>query len=305
MSRFNVDDPGCQSPERECAVEELVVPRTADIGGFTVHRALPAAGRRMVGPFIFWDQMGPSEFIVGQSIDVRPHPHIGLATVTYLFDGSIMHRDSLGEVVQIQPGEINLMTAGSGIVHSERTPPEVRERPSRLFGIQSWMALPKEKEEMDCAFVHHGRDALPELNAEGKRLRVILGDAYGLSSPVEVQSPSLYVDLELEAGAALPIDADTEERALYAVKGAFEVDGVAFPSMQMVVLRPGIDVTLRATEPTRLLLLGGAAADGPRHIWWNLVSSRRDRIEQAKDDWKHGRFPHIPNESEFIPLPEN
>lgn len=286
-------------------MDQIVVPRQADIGGFTVHRALPAAGRRMVGPFIFWDQMGPGEFIAGRGVDVRPHPHIGLATVTYLFDGSLMHRDSLGEVVNIRPGEVNLMTAGSGIVHSERTAPEVRAQASRLFGIQSWMALPKEKEEMDCAFVHHGRDALPTLEGEGKRLRLILGDAYGMSSPVGVQSPTLYLDAALDADATLPIDGATEERAVYAVQGALELDGVAFPANQLIVLRPGTDVTLRATAPTRLLLLGGAAADGPRHIWWNLVSSRKDRIEQARDDWKHGRFPDIPNETEHIPLPED
>ena len=291
---------------RSCdAIEHVIVPRARDLGGFSVRRALPAAGRQMVGPFIFFDQMGPAEFLLGHGIDVRPHPHIGLATVTYLFDGSIMHRDSEGHIQEIQPGAMNLMTAGSGIAHSERTPDAQRARGQTMLGLQSWIALPKGKEEIAPSFQLYGAASLPTVRDKGLRARIIAGSSFGATSPVEMVSPWFYVEVALEAGMSVPLDADHEERAIYLVDGEVEIAGDRHEAPQLLVFRPGDRITVRATQPARMMFLGGDALEGPRHIWWNFVSSSKERIEQAKEDWKTGRFAPVPNEHEFIPLPEN
>ena len=291
---------------RATSVETVIVPRTRDLGGFEVRRVLPSRARQMVGPFIFFDQMGLAEFSVGQGIDVRPHPHINLATVTYLFDGEIIHHDSLGTMIPIRPGAVNWMTAGRGIVHSERTSPELKARGSRLFGLQTWVALPAAHEEADPSFAHYEETDLPVLEAEGKRVRLVVGEAWGLRSPVETFSDTIYADIRLEPGAALPLDAAHEECAVYVVSGAVNIGGDRFPSGQLLVLRPGaITLNSAENEATRVVLVGGETIDGPRHIWWNFVSSRPDRIEQAKADWKAGRFDSVPGDAEeFIPLPE-
>jgi redox-sensitive bicupin YhaK (pirin superfamily) len=285
-------------------VDMVIVPRTGDIGNFEVHRALPFREKQMVGPFIFWDQMGPGEFLTGQGVDVRPHPHIGLSTVTYLFEGNMDHKDSLGNDMRIKPGEVNLMTAGKGIVHSERTGMDIRQEPSTLFGIQSWMALPKSHEEIDPDFVHADKDKLPEFEEKGLRGRVILGDYEGVTSPVKTVWDTLYVDLIIDEGACITVPNTTEERALYVLGGKVEIGGIIYDPHQMMVLRPGDNVTIKAVDGVRVMILGGAVMDGPRHIWWNFVSSSKDRLEQAKQDWKDKKFPLVPgDEEEFIPLP--
>jgi redox-sensitive bicupin YhaK (pirin superfamily) len=293
---------------RNTAHDLVIVPRTRDLGdGFNVRRALPSAQRQMVGPFIFFDQMGPAEFEIGHGIDVRPHPHINLATVTYLFEGEIVHRDSLGSVQPIRPGAVNWMTAGRGIVHSERTSPELKAQGSRLFGIQTWVALPTAHEEIEPAFTHYGEPDLPVLHGEGKRVRLLVGHAWGLHSPVQTFSETIYADATLDPGAALPVETTHEERAIYVVSGLVEIGGDQFPSGQLVVLRPNEPITVRnpGSEAGRIVIIGGEPMDGPRYIWWNFVSSRPERIEQAKADWKRGRFGLVPADSEeFIPLPE-
>jgi redox-sensitive bicupin YhaK (pirin superfamily) len=295
---------------RASALETVILPRTSEIAeGFKVRRALPSSRRRMVGPFIFLDQMGPEILRAGKALDVAPHPHIGLATVTYLFDGEALHRDSLGVRQMIRPGEVNWMTAGRGIAHSERTPEEIRQSGSRIFGLQSWVALPLADEEHDPVFAHHAADELPVIAGEGKRICLIAGSLYGECSPVHTLSELFYADVTLDGGARLPVDADHEERAVYIVEGSIEVEreeGI-FNDGQLLVFKPGEPITLRATtaSPVRLMLLGGAAMDSPRHIWWNFVSSSRERIEQAKEDWRQGRFAQVPDETEFIPLPED
>jgi redox-sensitive bicupin YhaK (pirin superfamily) len=291
--------------KRSCdALELAIVPRARDLGGFEVRRALPHAQRQMVGPFIFFDQMGPVQFVAGRGIDVRPHPHIGLATVTYLFDGSIMHRDSEGNALEITPGAMNLMTAGRGISHSERTPAEARAVGRKMYGIQSWIALPQAHEETDPSFQHYAADRLPVEVDGGLRARVIAGSAFGLTSPVGMLSDWLYAEVLLEPGAAAPLDADTEERAIYVAEGTVDIAGDRFEAPQLLIFRPGDAITVRAVTPARMMFLGGTALEGPRYIWWNFVSSRRERIEAAKEDWKTGRFAAVPGESEFIPLPE-
>jgi len=285
-------------------LETMIVARTGDIGGFEVRRALPSVKRRMVGPFVFLDQMGPAEFLIGHGLDVRPHPHIGLATVTYLFEGEIMHRDSLGTVQPIRPGAVNWMTAGSGIAHSERTAPELRAQGFNLFGIQAWVALPSSAEETAPTFVHYPAKGLPIIQGEGKTVRVIAGSLYGESSPVETPTATFYADAALEAGARIPLPADHEERAVYVAQGKIDIAGDSFEMGQLLVFRPGDEITITALTPARVMLLGGEPMDGPRHIWWNFVSSSLDRIEQAKADWKAGRFGAVPDDNEFIPLPE-
>jgi hypothetical protein len=285
-------------------LEHLIVTPTKDLGGFEVRRALPAAQRRMVGPFIFLDHMGPAVLPPGKGIDVRPHPHIGLATVTYIFEGEILHRDSLGTVQPIQPGAVNWMTAGRGITHSERTSPEVRAAGGRLFGMQAWVALPKQHEEAEPSFVHHPAGTLPLLEGEGARVELIAGALYGKRSPVRTHSEMFYAAATLEKGARLALPADYEERALYIAQGAVELDGIGFSAGELLVFRPGSEIVFRAFEPARVLLLGGEPMDGPRHVYWNFVSSSRERLEVAKADWKEGRFAPVPQETEFIPLPE-
>jgi redox-sensitive bicupin YhaK (pirin superfamily) len=287
-------------------IETVIVPRAHDVGGFEVHRALPAKEKQMIGPFIFFDQMGPGEFLTGTGLDVRPHPHIGLATVTYLFDGSILHRDSLGTQLSIVPGDVNWMTAGSGIAHSERTDTTLRTHANPLFGIQSWAALPKTMEETPPAFAHHEAASLPVLEDGGVRLRLIAGDGWGLNSPVLTHWPLFYADATLTPAATLPLPDQHEERGVYIVQGSATVAGVPFDAGRMLLFRSGDKVTVTAGPAgVRLLLLGGAVMDGPRHIFWNFVSSSKERIEQAKADWKARRFGLVAgDEDEFIPLPE-
>lgn len=286
------------------SIEHIIIPRTGDIGNFEVHRALPFHDRRMVGPFIFWDQMGPGEFLTNQGVDVRAHPHIGLSTVTYLFSGTLDHKDSLGFDQRIEPGAVNLMTAGSGIVHSERTGQDIRQQPSELFGIQSWLALPKQHEERAPAFDHTAKTALPQFEYNGCQARLIMGEFDGKTSPVKTFVDTLYVDVQLNAGAVFELSSETEERAVYPIGGQIEIGGVAYDPMQMLVFRPGDKIVIKALGAVRLMVLGGEAADGPRHIWWNFVSSSKDRIDQAKHDWKEGHFDKVIGEHEFIPLPE-
>jgi redox-sensitive bicupin YhaK (pirin superfamily) len=293
-------DGGAQSP-----VDTVVVPRTRDLGGFEVRRALPSMRRRMVGPFVFFDRMGPARFDAGRGLDVRPHPHIGLATVTYLFDGEILHRDSLGTVQAIEPGAVNWMTAGRGIVHSERTPPALRAGASALSGVQLWVALPRAREEDAPSFAHTPAAALPVVADAGARVRVVAGEAFGARSPVRVSSPMLYADVALDEGARLPFPAEHEERAAFVAEGTVEVGDGAFPAGQLVVLRPRTTAVLRAAGgAARVLLLAGEPLDGPRHIWWNFVSSSPERIEAAAAEWARGGFDPVPGDAERIPLPD-
>jgi redox-sensitive bicupin YhaK (pirin superfamily) len=305
MSWLNAEDPRCETIEgQRSPIETLIVPRARDLGSFEVRRALPSSQKQMIGPFIFFDQMGPAEFLLGRGMDVRPHPHIGLATVTYLFRGEITHKDSLGTDLPILPGEVNWMTAGRGIAHSERTPPEQRDGRGELFGIQAWVALPRRDEERDPAFSHHQKADLPLISGEGKDVRLIAGSLYGARSPVPTFSEMFYADCALEPGASLPLDAAHEERGAYVVDGTLEVAGERFEAGRLLVFHPGDRVTIRAASPARFMILGGESMDGPRYIWWNFVASSQSRIEQAKSDWKAGRFEPVPGDSEFIPLPE-
>jgi redox-sensitive bicupin YhaK (pirin superfamily) len=305
MSHLTADDP-VPGDARSCdAVETVIVPRARDLGGFEVRRALPSAQRQMVGPFIFFDQMGPALMTAGQGIDVRPHPHIGLATVTWLFDGEIFHRDSLGSAQAIAPGELNWMTAGRGIVHSERTAPAERARERTVWGIQSWVALPKAAEETGPDFLHVASGDLPLIEEPGKAVRLVAGSLYGAASPVATASPLVYAQADLKRGARLPFDPAVEERAVYVVAGEIEIAGTAFESGRLLVLRPGDRITLTALTDARVMLLGGEPMDGPRYIWWNFVASSQERIAAAKEDWKSRRFAIVPgDEQEFIPLPE-
>jgi len=287
-------------------VERVLEPRTRDLGDFSVRRALPAGGLQTVGPFIFFDHMGPAEFGAGQGVNVRPHPHIGLATVTYLFAGAFMHRDSLGSEQVIRPGDVNWMVAGRGIVHSERTPPEVRDADgrTRAHGIQTWVALPQAEEEREPSFVHHPAASLPRIERPDATVTVIAGTAYGLRSPVAVFSPTLYVDAQLRAGAVLEIEPEHEQRGCYVAEGSVELGGERFGAGQFVVLAQAAGaVGLHALEDSRVMLAGGAALDGPRYIEWNFVSSSRERIEAAKSDWRERRFAAVPGDPERIPLP--
>lgn len=288
------------------AIELMIAPRSRDIGSFEVRRVLPYAKRRTVGPFIFFDHMGPATFDPGKGIDVRPHPHIGLATVTFLFDGEIHHRDSLGFHQPIQPGDVNWMTAGRGIVHSERTGPETRAAGHTLHGIQTWLALPKEHEETEPAFHHHPKDTLPRVEQGGASLTLIAGSAYGETSPVQTFSEMFYLGGSLAPGADLAITDEHEERAVYVVDGTATVDGQALEEGQMAVLKPSTKVRVASQNGARIMLAGGAKIDGERLIWWNLVASHQALIDRAKQEWKDRAFPKVPgDEDEFIPLPED
>lgn len=289
-------------------IDVVVIPRTHQLGeNFEVRRALPSRQRRMVGPFVFLDQMGPHIFSSGQGIDVRPHPHIGLATVTYLYEGEILHRDSVGSVQAIQPGDVNWMTAGRGIVHSERTAPDVRQNDSPLFGMQCWVALPQAHEETEPSFLHTARTELPLIEEKGVSARIIAGSFYGKKSPVPSLSELFQVDVIVQPGAGLDVPAEYPEQAIYVAQGTLDLgsDGI-FEAGQLIVLKPGRVVTLRCAgdAPVRLMLLGGEPMDGPRYLSWNFVSSSADRIEQAKDDWRKQRFAKVPDETEFIPMPD-
>jgi hypothetical protein len=284
---------------------ETIIPTTHDLGEFKVRRTLPSKPRRMVGPFIFVDQFGPARLPAGRGMDVRPHPHINLATVTYLFEGAIEHRDSIGSHQVIEPGAVNLMTAGSGIVHSERSPAELRPNGPSLYGMQTWLALPDGKEELDPAFQHVGGSGLPLVEGEGVSARVLMGTLWGKTAGVTQHSGTIYADIMLDAGAAIPIDADADERAVLVTEGDASLDSDRLEPFTLYVLAPGAVMTLRASSPARIMLLGGEAFSTQRHVFWNFVSSSRDRINQAKEDWKAGRFPIVPgDEKEFIPLPE-
>jgi redox-sensitive bicupin YhaK (pirin superfamily) len=303
MSWLPVPDPETLAGTVPGPVELVVEPSVKDVDGLPVRRALPSIRRRMVGPFIFLDHMGPTLLPPGQGLDVRPHPHIGLATLTYLIEGSILHRDSLGSVQPILPGAVNWMTAGRGIVHSERSELATRGTERRLTGIQSWIALPKPAEETAPGFTHRDTAALPFIEDRGIALRLIAGSLFGQTSPVPVFSETVYADAALAAGAALPLPTETVERAVYLLEGAVAIGDQRFEAHRLLVFRPGDAVTVRALQPSRLLLLGGEPMDGPRYIWWNFVSSSKDRIEASKADWKAGRFDMVPGEREFIPLP--
>ena len=303
-------DPHCPDCTDINSIDTIIIPRARDLGGFEVRRALPAPQRQMVGPFIFFDQAGPAEFITGKGIDVRPHPHIGLATVTYLYKGEFQHRDSLGTDQMIYPGEVNWMIAGNGVTHSERTSEATRSSPHSLFGIQTWVALPDNHEETDAAFEHHKEDSLPFIEDDGKQVRLIIGRAYGEQAPVSTFTEMFYADAVLEAGALLPLPDDHEDRGLYIVSGSVEISGDVFESGQMMVFRPGDKISVKAgAQGARLMLLGGETLNGPRYISWNFVASSKEKIEHAKEawaqgDWEHGRFQLPPgDEDEFIPLP--
>lgn len=302
-------EPGCPTPGR-AEIETLIIPRSRDLGGFEVRRALPAPKRQMVGPFIFFDQVGPAEFVTGQGIDVRPHPHIGLGTVTYLFAGAFEHRDSLGTHQMIHPGEVNWMVAGNGVTHSERSSAETRAGRSELFGIQTWVALPEAEEDRAASFEHHGSPALPVLEGRGKRVRLILGRGWGATAPVATFSDMIYADAMLEPGVALPLPDDHEDRGVYVVAGTISVAGEVFAAGRMMVFRPGDAITLTAGEGgARVMILGGETLPGPRYIWWNFVASSTEKIEAAKaawaeGDWAHGRFRLPPGDTQaFVPLP--
>jgi redox-sensitive bicupin YhaK (pirin superfamily) len=306
MSFFPAKDPIAGDARSSDAIEQLIVPRTVDLGGFQVHRALPSARSRMVGPFIFFDHFGPAVFKVGDGIDVRPHPHIGLATVTYLFDGEIVHRDSLGTALPIRPGAVNWMTAGRGIVHSERTAADHRDGGEPLHGLQLWVALPIKDEETAPSFAHTAAADIPELREDGLTLRVVAGSIHGLRSPVATDWDTVFAEAHLKAGAILPLGNDHEERAVYVISGEIEIAGDRHGSERLLVLKPGDRIEVKAANGgAHIVVVGGAAMDGPRHIWWNFVSSRKERIEAAKADWKAGRFELVPGDTtEFIPLPD-
>ncbi|RLK11366.1 pirin family protein [Ruegeria conchae] len=309
MSWNPTHNPECAS-EKD-ALETLIIPRARDLGGFEVRRALPSVKRQLVGPFIFFDQMGPAEFITDSGIDVRPHPHIGLGTVTYLYQGEFEHRDSLGTHQMIHPGEVNWMVAGRGVTHSERTRAETRGKRHNLFGIQTWLALPEAYEDMAPDFEHHKQGALPHIEDKGVSARLILGAAYGETSPVTMLSETFYVDVQLDPGASFPLPDDHEDRGVYVTQGSVEVAGDTFDEGRMMVFRPGDKLSVRAGPlGARLMLLGGATLSEDRYIWWNFVSSSKEKIETATRewntaDWANGAF-HLPpgDDQEFITIPD-
>ena len=306
MSFFPGKDPVPGDAFASDAIETLIVPRSHDVGGFEVRRALPNVKRRLVGPFIFFDRMGPAILRAGQALDVRPHPHIGLSTVTYLFDGRIRHRDSLGTEMVIAPCDVNLMTAGRGIVHSERTPEELRGAPMSVSGLQTWLALPDGKEEVPPLFENTLSSTLPEFEDGGVKGRVVIGAFEGLRSPVNPASETLYVDLRISAGAEARIPAEAEERAIFVLSGSISISGDRFGENRLLVFRPGDEIVVESAHGAHVMLFGGASLGSQRYIWWNFVSSSKERIEQAKQEWKAGRFDIVPgDDKEFIPLPES
>ncbi|NHK26990.1 pirin family protein [Parvularcula flava] len=312
MSRHDDLQPYNEDTPQPESLELVIVPRARDIGGFEVRRALPVAKRRLVGPFVFFDQMGPASFAAGKGLDVRPHPHIGLGTVTYLFDGKITHRDSLGTKLDIEPGAVNWMLAGRGITHSERSPDDFRAAADApLSGIQTWLALPSDKEDVAPAFEHVAKADLPMVEDTDKSLRIILGDAYGASATAKILSETFYVDAALKPGAKLPLPDNHEERGIYIVEGEIDVAGVTYEKSRMLIFKPGDAITVMAGEQgARLMLFGGATLDGPRHIWWNLVSSSQEKIEEAREEWRAGKWGEgmftLPpgDDQEFIPIPD-
>ncbi|MBB3952819.1 pirin family protein [Aureimonas jatrophae] len=291
MSWNPVMEPGCPDEVGSDVIETLIVPRSRDLGGFEVRRALPAPKRQMVGPFIFFDQAGPAEFLTGQGVDVRPHPHIGLGTVTYLFRGDFHHRDSTGADQIIRPGALNWMVAGRGVTHSERTSAASRSGPNGLFGIQTWLALPEDHEDAAPTFEHHGKDTLPVIRDGGVSVRLILGTAYGETAPARMLSQTFYADVRLDAASRVPLPDDHEDRGLYIVSGSITIAGQEYGAGQMMVFRPGDRITVSAgPQGARLMILGGATLPGPRYIWWNFVASSRERLEEAKAEWRAERW---------------
>jgi redox-sensitive bicupin YhaK (pirin superfamily) len=304
MSYFPVRDPEPGDALSCDAIELMVIPNARDIGGFEVRRALPTAKRRLVGPFIFFDRMGPAVLRAGQAMDVRPHPHIGLSTVTYLFDGCIRHRDSLGTEMVIAPGDVNLMTAGRGIVHSERTPEELRGKPMSISGLQTWLALPDGKEEIAPEFTNTASAHLPGFDEAGVSGTVVIGAFQGVASPVRAYSDTLYASIRLDPGARVQIPAEAEERAIYLLEGTVVIAGDRFPADRLLVFRPGDEIVVSSENGAHLMLFGGASLGSPRHIWWNFVSSSKERIEQAKEEWRTAKFDIVPGDTdEHIPLP--
>jgi redox-sensitive bicupin YhaK (pirin superfamily) len=300
MSLHEATEPACETRDDDVAL--MIGSKPKDLGGFSVRRVLPSPQRSAVGPFVFFDEMGPADFGPGEGIEVRPHPHIGLATLTYLFEGEIMHRDSLGFSQPIRPGAVNLMTAGRGIVHSERTAPELRESGQRLHGIQTWMALPDALAETDPAFVHHPADTMPVFEENGVRITIVAGEAFGARSPVQTASETLYLDLDMEPRSTTGLPR-APERAVYVAQGRARIGACEIEAGTMAVLAPGAAVLLHAVEASRVIVIGGAPV-GERTLWWNFVSADPARIEQARDDWREGRFPMVAGDDEFIPLPE-
>ncbi|RNF33535.1 pirin family protein [Paracoccus methylarcula] len=303
--------PGCPDEIGPDAIETLIIPRARDLGDFEVRRALPAPKRQMVGPFIFFDQAGPAEFLTGQGVDVRPHPHIGLGTVTYLYRGDFHHRDSVGSDQVIRPGELNWMVAGKGVTHSERTSAEARQGPNSLFGIQTWIALPESHEDMPATFEHHGKQALPEIRDQGIEARLILGRAYGETAPATLYSDTFYLDVTLAARARFPLPTDHEDRGIYITEGSIRIAGQEYEAGQMMVFRPGDQITVSAGDRgARLMALGGETLNGPRYIWWNFVASSREKIEEAKREWQAQQWGQglfdlpVDDREEFIPLPD-
>lgn len=302
--------PGCPDEIGTDAIETLIIPRSRDLGGFEVRRALPAPKRQMVGPFIFFDQAGPAEFLTGQGVDVRPHPHIGLGTVTYLYRGDFHHRDSIGSDQIIRPGALNWMVAGKGVSHSERTSEAGRSGPHSLFGIQTWIALPEQYEDMEPTFEHHGKEALPEIRDQGIDAKLILGSAYGETAPAQMYSETFYLDVTLTAGALFPMPDNHEDRGIYITEGSISISGQSYAAGQMMIFRPGDKITVQAGERgARLMALGGATLNGPRYIWWNFVASSEEKIEEAKREWREARWGQglfdLPptDRDEHIPLP--
>ncbi|KTD37395.1 pirin [Legionella moravica] len=306
MSYFKTKTPVCESKKCPQHISLEIIPRTVDLGGFEVGRVLPSREKRTVGPFIFWDQMGPGELLTGKGIDVRPHPHIGLATMTYLFSGSLEHRDTLGTYQAIVPGEVNLMTAGRGIAHSERTPQKDRHNPQQFWGVQCWLALPLSKEEMDPSFNHYSRMVVPaHYDEKDISIRVVAGEWMGLKSPVVTQSDALFVECGLHAARQMSISGAVEERAIFILSGEIRIDNADYGSNRMLILKPGSDIQITAITNSSFIVLGGTALEEPRYLWWNFVSSNKERIEQAKQDWSNGAFGAIPgDDKEYIPLPK-
>lgn len=305
MSFFPGNDPEAGDAFACDAIETLIIPRVSDIGNFEVRRALPSRQRKLVGPFIFFDRMGPATLNAGQAVDVRPHPHIGLSTVTYLFGGSIRHRDSLGTEMVIAPGDINLMTAGRGIVHSERSPTETRQIARRMSGLQTWLALPDAQEEIAPRFENTLSSSMGIVDDGKAHARVLIGSFHGASSPVSQHAETLYVDVTLSPGGEIDIPAETEERAIYVVEGEIDIAGDLFAADQLLVFRPGDRIAVKSERGATFMLFGGASLGSRRYIWWNFVSSSRERIEQAKEEWRSRRFDIVPgDEEEFIPLPD-
>lgn len=301
MSRLEAMEPVCS--EKIDDVDVLIEPKAKDLGGFSVRRVLPASKVRSVGPFVFFDEMGPADFAPGEGINVRPHPHIGLSTVTFLFEGEILHRDSLGYLQPIEPGAVNLMTAGKGIVHSERTSDERLAEGQKLHGIQVWMALPEDKQEIEPEFVHYPRDELPVIEHEGIRTTVIIGEHENYHSPVAVHARTLYLEQKIDAGIISPLATEVEQRAVYVVSGEIRLGECRVTAGNMAVVTPGAKVGIEALALSHVMIIGGETF-GPRYMWWNFVHTSAERMQSAKADWKSGAFPVVPGDDEYIPLPE-